>query len=611
MADHTFICYAREDTDFVLALARKIRTRGVRMWLDQWDIRGGMKWNDAIDDAIEDCAAFLIVLSAASVASDEVQGELRRALDLGKLIVPVIREECEIPRQLLTLQHVRFPSGKADDEAALTELSVALPSARPSWRRSAGNLAKLPFINAQTGGRHSVLAAAGLVLLTNATAIVISLPNIREVLFGIVGNRVLGVALYVLMFLTVLGYVLAYLWANAHVRGTRPVGNRGRTLMPLLVLFMAGGLMSANVVLYPSLPAPRVVLEDLRSEWTDWIYSLQAANGGTKTDNEIATLPDPWTTAQGLKAVLAGGKDLSPNVNQVRRGLAFLESVRESNGGWGYFHFPDRPREYTITAVTAWVTIAYLESLDAASVWSAEERVEIVDRVVTDLERLVALQDASGGWSPINHIDPSHTRTYTSVMALWALVEAKLSASVSREIGDRWDQPMRNAVNWLLSIYREDLAWVPNPHRDRQTQHFLGLTAQALFVLHRAEEVFPNIRTNLPYREAQRRFLTRDDLADRPLNRNDRFSDVDQYLPPLDFQLQGSTMLWYPWTLVAAGQMASDESLEPEYRVRASAVLSTLLSRSREVALENRFAPAYQVAENLFALSLVPTDPER
>ena len=123
--------------------------------------------------------------------------------------------------------------------------------------------------------------------------------------------------------------------------------------------------------------------------------------------------------------------------------------------------------------------------------------------------------------------------------------------------------------------------------------------------------MFPNIRTNLPYREAQRRFLTRDDLADRPLNRNDRFSDVDQYLPPLDFQLQGSTMLWYPWTLVAAGQMASDESLEPEYRVRASAVLSTLLSRSREVALENRFAPAYQVAENLFALSLVPTDPER
>ncbi len=88
MGNHIFICYAREDTDFVLKLAANLKDRGVPIWLDQWDIPPGARWNRAIDNALYECAQLLIVLSPAAVASEEVEGEWCTALDEGKPIVP-------------------------------------------------------------------------------------------------------------------------------------------------------------------------------------------------------------------------------------------------------------------------------------------------------------------------------------------------------------------------------------------------------------------------------------------------------------------------------------------------------------------------------------------
>jgi formylglycine-generating enzyme required for sulfatase activity len=126
MADHVFICYARQDQDFALKLAANLKERGARVWLDQWDISLSADWDLAIDNALYDCAQFLIVLSPAAVASGEVRGELRTALDENKPIVPVIYQECRIPRQLKLIQHVDFTARGPDDGAALGQVLRAL-----------------------------------------------------------------------------------------------------------------------------------------------------------------------------------------------------------------------------------------------------------------------------------------------------------------------------------------------------------------------------------------------------------------------------------------------------------------------------------------------------
>ncbi len=103
MGNHIFICYARKDSEFVLKLATNLKSRGVSVWLDQWNIPPGANYNRSIDTAIVDCAQFLIVLSPAVVDSVEVEGEWLMALEEKKTIVPVLYQECRIPRQLRPL----------------------------------------------------------------------------------------------------------------------------------------------------------------------------------------------------------------------------------------------------------------------------------------------------------------------------------------------------------------------------------------------------------------------------------------------------------------------------------------------------------------------------
>jgi formylglycine-generating enzyme required for sulfatase activity len=131
MGDHVFICYARQDQDFVLKLAANLKERGARVWLDQWDISPSADWDLTIDNALYDCAQFLIVLSPAAVASGEVRGELRTALDENKPIVPVLYRKCRIPRRLKLIQHVDFTACGPDDGAALGQVLRALGVSEP------------------------------------------------------------------------------------------------------------------------------------------------------------------------------------------------------------------------------------------------------------------------------------------------------------------------------------------------------------------------------------------------------------------------------------------------------------------------------------------------
>jgi hypothetical protein len=129
MGDHVFVCYAREDKGFVLQLGENLKGQDVPVWLDQWNIPPGSDWDRSIDNAIRDCAKFIIVLSEEAVESSEVRGELRVALDEKKPIIPVLHRSCRVPRQLRTIQYVDFSSRGPDDEVALNQLLRTLGGA--------------------------------------------------------------------------------------------------------------------------------------------------------------------------------------------------------------------------------------------------------------------------------------------------------------------------------------------------------------------------------------------------------------------------------------------------------------------------------------------------
>ena len=104
----TFISYSRENQQFALKLACELKAANFAVWMDQYDIPTGARWDDEIEKALRECEIFMFIMTPASVASENAKDEVGYAIDHGKHILPVLLEECEIPLRLSRLQYVDF-----------------------------------------------------------------------------------------------------------------------------------------------------------------------------------------------------------------------------------------------------------------------------------------------------------------------------------------------------------------------------------------------------------------------------------------------------------------------------------------------------------------------
>lgn len=104
----TFFSYSRTDSDFVLRLAKDLRDAGAELWLDQLDIKAGSHWDASIEVALNSASRLIVVLSTASVGSNNVMDEVSFALESGKSVIPVLISDCNSPFRLRRLQRIDF-----------------------------------------------------------------------------------------------------------------------------------------------------------------------------------------------------------------------------------------------------------------------------------------------------------------------------------------------------------------------------------------------------------------------------------------------------------------------------------------------------------------------
>ena len=121
-----FVCYSRDDQDFVLKLAANLKQRGFPIWLDQWNISAGANRDRTIEIALKKCTHLLLILSPSSVESDEVQAEWRLAISEDKEIVPIIYQPCSIPHRLRLLQSINVASHSHDYEKSTNKILSSL-----------------------------------------------------------------------------------------------------------------------------------------------------------------------------------------------------------------------------------------------------------------------------------------------------------------------------------------------------------------------------------------------------------------------------------------------------------------------------------------------------
>jgi adenylate cyclase len=117
-----FLSYAREDSDAAQQLARDIGRAGHEVWWDQ-HIQGGSRFSRAIDQALKDAEAVVVLWSATSVESAWVQDEAAEGRDTGRL-VPVLLDTCKPPlgfRQFQSIDMSRWRGGDSTELSALIE----------------------------------------------------------------------------------------------------------------------------------------------------------------------------------------------------------------------------------------------------------------------------------------------------------------------------------------------------------------------------------------------------------------------------------------------------------------------------------------------------------
>lgn len=119
----SFVSYAREDVEFALRLTKDLKAAGAIVWLDSIDIAPGERWDRAVEEALRVASQLLVIISPASVESENVMDEIAFALEERKTVIPVLHRDCVIPFRLRRLQYIDF---RTEYESNLEELVKSL-----------------------------------------------------------------------------------------------------------------------------------------------------------------------------------------------------------------------------------------------------------------------------------------------------------------------------------------------------------------------------------------------------------------------------------------------------------------------------------------------------
>ena len=442
---------------------------------------------------------------------------------------------------------------------------------------------------------RTALWALGATVLSNVGNI---LKQLRDVIESVVQLQQF-VLDHVWIATTVLGLALA--WGNVllfrflykRLRHRIPTGYRvlaGVICVGLVSLMLVSNLYSLRTLL-------RGQTEVQQSLASQLLTAQHPYEGGFKNLVAAAGIQDPWTTAQAVKAVLLAG---SGEPDRIKRAFAYIESHRQSEGFEAMYE-ADSSVHPIRTETAAWVVIAYLESLSKPDIWQQGERQSAIARTEGALDLILAQQDRThGGWSPIPHFSARNSRTYATMMPVWALTETMLSSDISDSTKQKIAPALDGGIAWLINHYSPNLGWEENPEY-RLGWAFPGLTYQVLFVLERAQLVSGRnaFAKTEAYKQIKREFKNTIHSAE--------VSDVQPV--PTEYNVIGGypcgvDVLAFPWLLSALPALINDKEVPSSDRRYLRGLLQHELGKVPNLPNELlRTAETWRVAEDLIGLS--------
>lgn len=107
LEDHVlFVSYATRDEAIVKPLVDLLRVTKAEVFRDKDSIRPGQLWRNVIQDSVKGCSEFILFWCAHSAVSNEVRQEYELALQLDKLVVPVLLDGTALNDELSKRQFI-------------------------------------------------------------------------------------------------------------------------------------------------------------------------------------------------------------------------------------------------------------------------------------------------------------------------------------------------------------------------------------------------------------------------------------------------------------------------------------------------------------------------
>lgn len=85
-----FISYSRADTEWAKSFADALKRRGIRVWLDQFQIPVGKSAGESLEAGLRESDVLVTLIDPQTSFKPNFYFELGAAIGMGKLVVPIV-----------------------------------------------------------------------------------------------------------------------------------------------------------------------------------------------------------------------------------------------------------------------------------------------------------------------------------------------------------------------------------------------------------------------------------------------------------------------------------------------------------------------------------------
>jgi hypothetical protein len=123
-----FISHSAKDADWARLFAQALKERGVPVWFDEFDVKPGESWRDALEAGLRGSDVLVALLDQESSSKANLFFELGAAIGMGKRVVSIVPKGMDPGAPPLDVRLRRYLIRDTPEQTA-EELSSTLQAA--------------------------------------------------------------------------------------------------------------------------------------------------------------------------------------------------------------------------------------------------------------------------------------------------------------------------------------------------------------------------------------------------------------------------------------------------------------------------------------------------